>query len=153
MKKTCFLKPARWFRSQHQRLGFGGCAPLQEVPPQQADGRALPVPQPLPPVAREAVCRRASAGQVQDVHANQSYERGLAQPAGGAVLQTRDRVTFKRSEVEEDLGKIALLAACVLITVSCLFVLITENTIICINPYSTKYPKLVFFIILCVVPN
>lgn len=57
-------------------------------------------------MAREDLCRRAPSRQVQDVHADQSYERGLTQPTGGAVLQTRDRAPFKLPEAEEDLENI-----------------------------------------------
>ncbi|XP_047446951.1 chondroitin sulfate N-acetylgalactosaminyltransferase 1-like isoform X2 [Mugil cephalus] len=90
----------RWLRPEHQRLGVGGRAPLQEVPSQQADGDPLPVPRPFPHVAREELRRRASPGQVQDVHADQSHERGLARPAGGALLQTGDRASLETEQQE-----------------------------------------------------
>lgn len=41
-------------------------------------------------MAREALRRRAVAGPVSHVHAVQGHERGLARPAGDAVLPARE---------------------------------------------------------------
>lgn len=41
-------------------------------------------------MAREALRRRAVAGPVSHVHAVQGHERGLARPAGDAVLPSRE---------------------------------------------------------------
>lgn len=42
--------------------------------------------------------RRAPAGPVPHVHAVQGHERGLARPAGDAVLQARDRGSPAQAE-------------------------------------------------------
>lgn len=80
----------RRFWHRHQRLGRRRCSPLQEVPPQQPSGGSSAVARLVPPVAREALRRRAPARPVPHVHAVQGHERGLARPAGDALLQARD---------------------------------------------------------------
>jgi len=49
-------------------------------------------------VAREAVRRRAPSRPVPHVHAVQGHERGLARPAGDALLQARDRSSPPQTE-------------------------------------------------------
>lgn len=90
--KSWTLPPSisRRIRHQHQGLGRRGRVPVQEVHPQQPAGGAGADARPLPPVAREALRRRAVAGPVSHVHAVQGHERGLARPAGDAVLGARE---------------------------------------------------------------
>lgn len=86
-----WLWSLRRFWHRHQRLGRWRRPPLQEVPPQQPAGGPSPVAWLVPPVAREALRRRAAPGPVPHVHAVQGHERGLARPAGNALLQAEDR--------------------------------------------------------------
>lgn len=92
---------ARRFWHWHQRLGRRRRPPLQKVPPQQPPGRPSAVTRPLPPVAREALRRRAAARPVPNVHAVQGHERGLAWPAGNALLQAWDRSSSPQAETAE----------------------------------------------------
>lgn len=79
-------------------MGRRGRPPVQEVPPQQPPGGEDAGPGPLPPLAREALRRRAAAGPVPHVHAVQGHERGLARATGHAVLQARDRSSPEETE-------------------------------------------------------
>lgn len=82
----------------HQRLGWWRCPPLQKVPSQQPLSGASSVTWLVPPVAREALCWWAPPRPVPHVHAVQGHERGLARPAGDAVLQARDRGSPPQAE-------------------------------------------------------
>lgn len=54
-------------------------------------------------MARETLRRRASTRPVPHVHAVQGHERGLARPAGDAVLQARDRSSPSQTEATAEL--------------------------------------------------
>lgn len=54
-------------------------------------------------MARETLHRRASTRPVPHVHAVQGHERGLARPAGDAVLQARDRSSPPQTEATAEL--------------------------------------------------
>lgn len=88
-----------WHR--HQRMGRRGRPSVQEVPPQQPPGGADAGPGPVPPVAWETLRWWAAAGPVPHVHAVQGHERGLARPAGHALLQARDRSSPAEAEAAE----------------------------------------------------
>lgn len=81
----------RWVRSGREGVGRGGRPPVQEVPAERPDRGADPGVQPLPPVAREAVRRRADTGAVPHVHPVQGHERGLPLPPGHAGVPPGDR--------------------------------------------------------------
>lgn len=98
----------RRFWHWHQRLGWWRCPPVQKVPPQQPSGGSSTIAKLVPLVAREALCGRAPSRPVPHVYAVQGHERGIARPAGDAVLQARDRSSPPQTETtklkpEEDM--------------------------------------------------